>query len=210
MSTLLIVGAGGHGEVVADIAESLGCYSEIGFLDDSRTPGENGPLGYSILGGLSEARVHPGADFVVAIGNPGSRRAIMEQLQSLGHRVVTLVHPSAVVSRHAVLGAGTVVMPGAVIGPSVSIGVGGIVNTSASIDHDCRLSDFVHVSVGSHVAGTVTVGEGTWIGAGAVISNNKQICANCMIGAGAVVVRDITAPGTYIGVPARLMRGRDE
>ena len=69
------------------------------------------------------------------------------------------------------------------------------------------IEDYVHVSVGSHVAGTVHIGEGTWVGAGAVISNNVEICADCMIGAGAVVVKDITEPGTYVGVPAKKNKG---
>ena len=77
-------------------------------------------------------------------------------------------------------------------------------NTCASVDHDCVIGDYVHVSVGSHVAGTVQVGDRTWIGIGSAVSNNLSICNDCMIGAGAVVVKDIDEPGTYVGVPARL------
>lgn len=65
------------------------------------------------------------------------------------------------------------------------------------------IEDYAHVSVGAHLAGTVHVGKGTWIGVGAIVSNNVNICGNCMIGAGAVVVKDITISGTYVGIPAK-------
>ena len=86
---------------------------------------------------------------------------------------------------------------GSVIGRSV------IINTAATVDHDNRIGDFSHISVGAHLAGAVTVGCHTWIGVGASVINNLTICGECMIGAGGVVVRDILTPGTYVGVPAR-------
>jgi acetyltransferase-like isoleucine patch superfamily enzyme len=94
-------------------------------------------------------------------------------------------------------------MAGVVMNADASIGEGCIINTSSSVDHDNVLADFVHVSVGAHLAGTVKVGKGAWIGAGAVVSNNISICREALVGAGAVVVCDITEPGTYIGVPAK-------
>lgn len=90
--------------------------------------------------------------------------------------------------------------------PGAVIGKGCIINTCASVDHDCRVEDFVHVSVGAHVAGTVRIGERTWVGAGATVSNNVRICDDCMIGAGAVVVKDIMERGTYVGVPAERIK----
>ena len=97
----------------------------------------------------------------------------------------------------------TVIMAGAVVNPGASVGKGCIVNTCSSVDHDCRVGDYVHIAVGAHLCGTVAVGEGTWIGAGSTVSNNVSVCGECMIGAGAVVVRDITEAGTYLGVPAK-------
>ena len=95
-------------------------------------------------------------------------------------------------------------MAGAVVNADAVIGKGCIINTCSSVDHDCTISDFVHVSVGAHIAGTVNVGDRTWIGIGAVVSNNINICADCKIGAGAAVVKDIDMEGTYVGVPARI------
>lgn len=83
------------------------------------------------------------------------------------------------------------------------IGKGCIINTCSSVDHDCNVGDYVHIAVGSHLCGNVTVGNGTWVGAGAIVSNNVSICSQCMIGAGTVIVKNIDLAGTYIGVPAR-------
>ena len=94
-------------------------------------------------------------------------------------------------------------MAGTVINPGARIGKGCIINTCSCVDHDCEVGDYVHIAVGSHLCGTVSVGNGTWIGAGATVSNNVSICSNCMIGAGSIVVKNIDLAGTYFGVPAR-------
>ncbi len=198
MNRLIIVGASGHGKVVADIAACIG-YKEIVFLDDDDTIKEC--AGYPVVGKSSEA---PEGEMIVAIGNATIRKKLMELYE--GREFPVLVHPSAVIAKGVEIGAGSVIMAGVVINPEVKIGKGCIVNTSSSIDHECIIEDYVHVSVGAHLAGAVSVGAETWIGAGATISNNVNIYRNCMIGAGAVVVNNILVPGTYIGVPARLKR----
>ncbi len=101
-------------------------------------------------------------------------------------------------------------MAGAVINHGTSIEYGCIINTGATVDHDNIITDYVHVSVGSHLAGTVSVGTGTWIGAGAIVSNNISVWENCMVGAGAVVVDNLIEPDTYVGVPARRMCMKNE
>ena len=197
---LIIVGASGHGKVVADIARQNG-YTDIAFLDDA--PDKTACAGYPVLGAVKDAPTHPDCDFIVAIGNDRIRQRVQVWLAEEGLSVVTLIHPAAVVAEDVVLGAGTVVAAGTVINPATVIGKGCIINTGATVDHDNVLADFVHVSVGSHLAGTVTVGTCTMIGAGAVVINNVSICENCTVGAGAVVISNIDQSGTYIGVPAR-------
>ena len=204
MDKLLIIGASGHGKVIADIALATKKYREITFADDDENISEC--MGFPVIGKVSDLkRWMPEYEMIVAIGNAKTRRRIMEQIVNDGGTIATLIHPKAVVSDYATIGTGTVVMPGAVINAGTVLGKGCIVNTSASVDHDCTLEDYVHVSVGAHLAGTVSVGACTWVGIGAVVSNNIHICGNCMIGAGAVVVKDIDVPGTYVGVPARLV-----
>ena len=197
---LIIIGAGGHGKVVADVALSMNRYEEVCFLDDS-TQGEI--LGLPVVG-KSEDYIKwvDEAEFFVAIGNSKVRELFQEKLIEMNAEIATLVHKSAVIGTNVRIGEGTVVMAGAVINADTNIGNGVIVNTSCSIDHDNVIEDYCHISVGSHLAGTVKVGKHTMIGAGATVINNISICEECMIGAGAVVVKDIAAAGTYIGVPA--------
>ncbi len=197
---IVIIGASGHGKVIADIAEKNG-YTDIVFLDDNPTIKLCGK--HLVGGGSSEVLTYQDADFIVAIGNAKIRHKIQTQLMESGIHVVSLVHPSAVVASDVTIGVGTVVMAGAVVNAGTEIGQGCIINTCSSVDHDCQIGDFVHISVGAHVAGTVTIGNNTWIGAGATVSNNVNICASCMIGAGATVIKSIAEFGTYIGVPAR-------
>ena len=195
---LTIIGASGHGKVVADIAEKCG-YNEIIFLDDNPELSHCG--NYPVVGASSLAKDITN-DLFVAIGNNTIRARILEQLFLEGHSIATLIHPNAVLANDVEIGKGSVVMAGVVINPNVRIGRGCIVNTCSSIDHDCRIGDYVHVSVDAHVCGMVTIGSRTWIGAGATVINNLSVCDSCMVGAGAVVVKDITVSGTYIGVPA--------
>ena len=203
---LVIIGASGHGKVIADIAEKVG-YTDIVFLDDDSTVASCG--NYKVVGGCQSALSYKKADFIIAIGNTKIRRKIQSEFIEMGLHIVSLVHPSAVIASNVKIGVGSVVMAGAVINPWTEIGQGCIINTCASVDHDCRIGDYVHVSVGAHVAGTVIIGDDTWIGAGATISNNIEIVADCMMGAGTVVLDKILESGTYVGVPAKQIKKGD-
>lgn len=196
MKRLIIIGASGHGKVVADIAVRCG-YEEIVFLDDDEAVRRCGK--YPVIGKSNRVQELVG-DVAVAVGNAAMRQKLMERID--GDRKVSLIYPDAVVAEDVEMGEGSIVMAGAVINPGSSLGRGCIVNTASSVDHDCKLGDYVHVAVGVHLAGNVEAGNGTWIGAGATVSNNVRICGGCMIGAGAIVVKDIKEAGTYVGVPA--------
>lgn len=198
MKEIVIIGASGHGKVAADIAKKNG-YDSISFLDDNASLSECG--GYPIIGRTIQSADYD-CDFFVAIGNAEVRQRIQEGLEDEGKKIATLIHPNAVIGENVAIGIGSVVMAGAVINPCSIIGKGCIINTCASVDHDCIVGDYVHISVGSHLAGTVHIGCRTWIGIGAVVSNNLSIVSDCMIGAGAVVVKQIERKGIYKGVPA--------
>lgn len=199
MKQLTIIGASGHGKVVADVALKNG-YESLVFLDDDERIETCG--NYQVVGNCSRAE-EIGNDVFVAIGNAEVRQRIQERLEKFGITVPVLIHPNAVIAKDAVIGEGTIVMAGAVVNPGSTIGKGCIINTCSSVDHDCLIGDYVHISIGAHLAGTVILREKTWVGAGATISNNIEITSCCMIGAGAVVINDIMEKGTYIGVPAR-------
>lgn len=195
--TLYIIGASGHGKVVADIARLNG-YKDIFFLDDDRSKESCGR--YKVIGTSNDVG---DGDVIVVIGNARFRRKISERYKD---KIVTLIHPNAVIADDVKIGLGSVVMAGAVINPGTVIDDGCIINTGATVDHDNMIGNYCHISVGSHLAGTVHIGEETWIGAGAVVSNNVNICGFCMIGAGAVVIKDIGVPGTYVGVPVKKVK----
>lgn len=201
MKRLVIIGASGHGKVIADIAVKNN-YEEIVFLDDDETLKEC--AGFPVTGKSNATEEYRDWEFIVAIGNAAIRQRIQNQLS--GYKIATLIHPNAVISRRVKLGEGSVVMAGSVINSDATIGKGCIINTASSVDHDCKIGDYSHISVGAHVAGTVVIGDRTWIGAGSVVSNNVNICDDCMIGAGAVVVKNINESGTYIGIPARKIK----
>lgn len=199
-TTLIIIGASGHGKVIADLAETLQQYKEIYFLDDDLQ--KKSCMGYQVIGTSADIDSYVTmADFAVAIGNAKIREKILEGLLQSGANVPVLIHPNACVAKNVQIGVGTVVMAGSVIQADSHIGKGCIINTCSSVDHECVLEDYVHIAVGTHLAGAVQVGKSTWIGAGATVSNNIKICGDCMIGAGALVVRNVRESGTYIGVP---------
>lgn len=197
--SVILIGASGHGKVVADIVRSAGD-RVLGFLDDAYDG--DSFCGYPILGKPADYQDFADAQFMISIGNANVRARIVGEMPDA--QWYTAIHPQAVISPlDTEIGPGTVVMANAVVNPGAHIGGHCIINTGAVVEHDNDIRNFVHISVGAKLAGTVRVGTSTWIGIGAVVSNNVCICKECMIGAGAVVVRDITEPGTYVGVPAK-------
>lgn len=199
---LIIIGASGHGRVVADIALKMNKWKKIAFLDDDENLQSS--MGIEIVGKtLDTFKYIKHCDMLVGIGNNITREHIQEKLEAEGASIPVLIHPEAVIGAQVELGAGTVVMARVVINCCTRIGKGSIINTGATIDHDNFIEDYVHISPGVHIAGTVKIGKGSWLGIGSIVSNNVKIISECKIGAGAVVVKNITEPGVYVGTPAR-------
>ena len=201
MNRLIIIGAGGHGKVIADNAVKNG-YTDICFVDDHAVGVR---MGFPIIGtGEVLTALNDGkTDFVIGIGNNAVRKKISEKYDI---NWVTLIHPSAQIAMNVSIGKGTVVMANAVINVCTTIGEHCIINTSAVVEHDNVIGDYVHISPGAKLSGTVTVGKHTWIGTGASIINNVDICENVVVGVGSVVVKSIKTSGTYIGVPANKIK----
>lgn len=203
MKRLAIVGASGHGRVVADAAECSG-WALVDFYDDAWPDFEANGL-WQVIGStvtlLSRLPDYDGV--VVAIGDNHIRARKQRSLQAAGAKIITVIHPTAEVSRYASIGAGCVLFAGAIVNIGARIGDGVILNTGCTIDHDCILGDFTHVSPGAHLGGSVTVGEESWIGIGANIRHMSSIGIRVTVGAGAAVVADIPDGLTVVGVPAR-------
>lgn len=198
MKKVVIIGAGGHGKVAADIVRLSGD-EVVGFLDDDPPKKLTGS---NVIGNTNDIGKQSDCMYFAAIGNAEIRKKIMQN-NVLWY---TAIHPTAVISDNVKIGEGSLLAANSVVNTGSKIGRGCIVNTAATVDHDCVLEDFVHISPGVHLSGSVRVGIGTWIGVGACVVNNIEICGGCVIGAGAVVVDSIDKAGTYIGVPAMKRR----
>ncbi|MCA1026265.1 acetyltransferase [Cytobacillus kochii] len=199
---LLIIGASGHGKVVADIALKMNKWQNIAFLDDDKSLKSS--MGLEVIGTSDDVFSHLDEyEVFVGIGNNVTRQRIHEMLETVEASIPVLIHPNAVVGEQVEIGFGTVVMAGVIINCCTNIGKGCIVNTGSTIDHDNQIEDFVHISPGVNLAGTVKVGKGSWLGIGSVVSNNVNISSGCKVGAGAVVVRDTNESGIFVGVPAK-------
>lgn len=204
MPSLLIIGAGGHGKVVADAALESGKWDEIIFLDDA-WPEKQKNGRWDIHGKTDHLTdwKERCSGAIVAIGNNRLRMELQRTLLASGFEVVSVVHPSAQISRFATLGAGSVVFANAVVNVDATVGDGAIINTSATIDHDCILGVGVHIAPGANLGGGVTVGDFSWVGLGAAVRHYLSIGTDVTIGAGAVVINNIENGATAVGVPAR-------
>ena len=202
---LAIVGASGHGKVVADIAEQLGF--TVKFYDDAY-PSKTHLEHWSIYGScadliaLNNAGNKRNIKAIVAIGNNQIRQQKIELLKQNSFNLITLIHPTAVISQYATIAQGSVVFAGAIINAFANIGVGCIVNTSAIIEHDCIIGDFTHICPNTALAGGVVIGCKSWVGIGSQIKQLIVIGDNCMIGAGSTVVKNLPNNITAFGSPA--------
>lgn len=190
---MVLYGASGHGKVIMDILEAN--HIPLDFVVDDN-PNLTELLGY-------EVRRNTGVydEAIISIGSCRIRKNVVSEIKV--DKYLTVIHPTAIVSSHAMIGAGTVVMQGSIIQTCAWVGRHCIINTGASVDHDCKLSDFVHVAPHATVAGNVEIGEGTWVGIGSVVKQGLKIGSWCVIGAGAVVVDDVPDNTTVVGIPAK-------
>lgn len=213
MLRVLILGAGGHAQVVADIVMSMAragaALTVAGYLDDDARLWGRRILGAPVLGPIDATPGCPFDALVVGIGSNPARRAIALRWQERGGTFSTLVHPSAVVAKDAVLGPGTVLCAGSIVNTGSRIGSHVILNTACSVDHHNMIADFAHIAPGARLGGDVQVAEGTLIGIGAIVLPQHHVAAWACVGAGAVVTRSVESRQTVIGVPAYPLRTPD-
>lgn len=203
---LAVLGASGHGKVVADAAELAG-WDEVVFFDDAWPEREqNGP--WRVIGDTSALTGDAGTfdGVVVAIGNNRIRQAKQAELAAAGARLVSIIHPAAVVSKYAAVGIGSVVFANSVINACATVGEGCIVNTGSVVEHDCIVRDFAHISPNAVLAGGVKVGSLVWVGGCAAVRQLIEINEGAVVGMGAVVTRDVPPGVTVAGSPARVLK----
>ncbi len=214
MTDLVIYGTGGLAREVAEIAmavnERKATYRLLGFLDDN--PDKHGQTcgGLPILGGEEWMRENRGVGVVLGIGNPAVKRRLAAKLDALEVPVATLVHPDAWIGQRVTLGKGSVVCAHVSVTTDIVIGAHVILNLNVTVGHDAVLGDFVTVAPGVNISGNVTVGEGCDLGTGGAVIQGKTIGPWSVVGAGAVVVQDLAANVTAVGVPAKVIKTREE
>lgn len=200
---IAVIGAGGHGKVVAETLEVMNLGTDIVMFDDayaSKQKDERWPL----IGQISDLRKYKSKlKFVVlAIGNNDFRMKLYSDLANDGYNLPTIIHPASIVSRYADVKAGTVILAGAVVNADAKIGTASIINTSSVVEHDCLIGDGCHLSPNSTIAGNCEIGSRSWVGMGAIIKQGLKIGQNVTIGAGAAVVNNVPADQVVVGVPA--------
>ena len=203
MKKLGILGASGHGKVVADAAKRNGLWDSIDFFDDNY-PKQTQVGKYTVIGGFSDLMLLSDShEAVIAIGDNNVRLQKQLELESNGFNIATVIHPASHIANDVEISPGTVVFAGAIINPGAKVGKACIVNSNAVVEHDCLLSNAIHISPGACLAGGVSIGESSWVGIGSSIIQLINIGKNVIIGAGSTVINDIPHNTTAAGSPAR-------
>jgi sugar O-acyltransferase (sialic acid O-acetyltransferase NeuD family) len=206
---IIIIGAGGHGQVVADILlrmkECAASVDPIGYLDDNTGLQGRCVLNLPVLGSVNHLSEIPHDCVIVALGDNHIRKAIFNELLSRGEAIAIARHPKAVIAPDVIIGPGTMICAGVVINPAANIGCNVILNTGSTIDHHNEIGDHVHIAPGAHLGGDVRIGTGSLVGIGATVMPGRRVGAHCIVGAGALVRKDIPDGSTAVGVPARII-----
>ena len=207
MSRLLIWGAGDQGTVTLDCALATKRYDRIDFLD-IREKGHREIAGYPIYREEDvelEEFLKAYDEVIVATGNNGLREKKQSMVSAMGIPVATLIHPTAVISPSARISPGCTVLANAIININADVGAGCIINNAAIVEHDCIVGDFVNMSPKAAMAGHTKIGRKTFLGIGCTLIDDIEVGEGVIVGAGAVVIRDVPDFVTVVGVPAKVI-----
>jgi sugar O-acyltransferase (sialic acid O-acetyltransferase NeuD family) len=207
---ILIIGAGGHGQVVADILLWMKISGEgidpIGYLDDNRDLNGRCFLGLPVLGVLEQIKNTPHDFAIIAIGDNQTRAKIFSDLVFQGEALAIARHPKAIIAHDVCIGSGTMICAGVVVNPCTTIGSNVILNTGSTIDHHNIIENHVHIGPGARLGGEAHIGSGSLIGIGATVMPGRHVGSGCIVGAGALVHKDVPDRSTVIGVPGRIVK----
>jgi sugar O-acyltransferase (sialic acid O-acetyltransferase NeuD family) len=201
MNEIAIIGAGGHGKVVADLAEICG-YSPV-FFDD-RYPNKLKHEHWPVVGTFDDILGAQAkyANVLVAIGDNHKRMKLSKLLNEECFNLPSLIHPSAIISKYANVESGTIILANVIINAFAKIAKNCIINTGVIVEHDCIIGDSVHLSPRVVLAGGTVVGDFTWVGIGSVSRQLAQIGEDSIVGANSTIIKNIPANVTVFGTPA--------
>lgn len=201
MKDLLILGCGGHSRTVIDTAKLLG-RSIVGLIDLNFSGVDERILGVSVIGGSDQlANYSPdNAEVFIAIGDNEERSEVSDWVKNQGFTIISLVHPSAIVSSTVTVGKGVIVCAGCIINPMAKLADGVIVNTGSIVDHETAVGEFTHLAPGTRIAGRVSIGKHSFIGIGASVVDKVTLGDNVIVGAGSVVLHSIKDNTTVVGI----------
>ncbi|MFY9570837.1 MAG: NeuD/PglB/VioB family sugar acetyltransferase [Blastocatellia bacterium] len=203
---LLIRGSGTFALETLDIAENAGGFAPIGFLNSLERQSPDATHAGLPVFWIDDAPFGPHDCYLVAGIVSTRRRKLIETVQARGFRFVSVIHPSAMISRRFTIGDGCVINAGVVVSHNAAIDAHVILNRGALIGHDNRIGQFCTVGPGANVAGGNVIGQGAYIGEGVVVRDHLSVGAEAVVGAGAVVVKPVPANSLVAGVPARVIR----
>ncbi len=212
---LVVLGAGGHGREVADVAHACIAAGQRlrlrGLVDDDPRLHGRTLCDLPVLGPIQWLRAHGGEGLAVVsgVGAPVVRRRVVERVASWGLPFVRLIHPNAILTRHVELGVGVVITAGCIITNTITIGDHAHLNRRVTVGHDAHVGDWVHLAPGSTLSGAATVGDGTEVGTHACVLPGISVGAWSIVGAGAVVHEALPDNVTAVGVPARIISRRE-
>jgi len=210
MKDLVIIGAGGFGRetlaLVEEINEANPTWNFLGFIDDN--PDATTAEGSIILGGMDYLKnMNPKPYAVIPIANTATRKKLVEECEVLGIPFATLIHPEVKIKgKLCTIGEGSIICDDVILPINSHVGKHCIMNFGCCLGHDTVIDDFVSLMPFTAISGEVYVGKGCYFGVRSTVINQVKIVDNCTFGASATVVKDITVPGTYVGVPAKLIK----
>lgn len=209
---VVIIGAGGHGQVVADILWQMRVagldVTPIGYLDDNLLLAGQRFQDVPVLGRVADLASVPHDAVVVAVGDNATRRRLYGALAGRSERMQICCHPRAVIAGGVSVGPGAMICAGVVINPGSSVGANAILNTGCTVDHHNRIGDHAHIAPGVHLGGDVTIGEGALVGIGATVLPGRRVGDWSIVGAASLLRRDLGAGMMAVGVPARAIPRR--
>ncbi|MDC7217935.1 MAG: acetyltransferase [Spirochaetales bacterium] len=204
MKKIIIMGAGGHGQVVADALMQMDGAEPAAFVDENQELHGKDVMGIPVPGGNGAISKIEHDGIVIALGNNGLRKRIFEELSEGGEHLFTVIHPSAIIAPNVKIGDGCMILAGAVINTGAEIKSNTIINTNSTVEHHNKIGPHAHVAPGATLGGEVVIGEEATVGIGATVLPRTTIGSKALLGGGSTAIKDIPEQATAVGTPARV------